>query len=105
SDVQARTTVPSPRPSARLRLAAAGAIIAIASGLAGYAISRPASSDADLPQLHLTVSLPEDVSLSSSAAAPMALSPDGTMLAFVGGKGGTNQLWVRSLAEPDAVPV
>lgn len=108
SSAPGATTQPaavSARHPARLRLAAAAAIIAIASGLAGYLVSRPSSSDADRQQLHLTVSLPEDVSLSSSAAAPMALSPDGTMLAFVGGKGGTNQVWVRALAEPDAVPV
>ncbi len=39
------------------------------------------------------------------AASQVALSPDGTRLAYVSGEGGTGQLYVRALAGSEAVPV
>ena len=52
------------------------------------------------PVVAFEVEVPEDISMVAKGImgiSPMAISPDGTHIAFVGRKGGTKQLYLRSL--------
>ena len=53
----------------------------------------------------LDVALPEGVSIVTRDAASVALSPDGGQIVFMGTKGGSLQLYLRSLNEPEAKPI
>src|SRR5262245_5129647 len=61
-------------------------------------------SRAGVPRSALRVSadLGVDASLDTSRGANIALSPDGSTLAFVGAKGSTAQLYIRPLDQPQA---
>ena len=53
----------------------------------------------------LDVALPEGVSIVTRDAPSVALSPDGREIVFMGTKGSSVQLYVRSLNEPEAKPI
>ena len=70
-------------------LIAAGAIVSIA---VVWLAPRVVRTERTLPML-----IAEDVSLALEETPAFALSPDGVLLAFVGGSGNTRQLYVRRL--------
>src|SRR5262245_1383954 len=87
----------------RERLAWAAALAAVASGALAIVLLRP--HPAALPVLRVAVNLPPGFQLDESNAA-LALSPDGSRLAFAGSGPALNQrLWIRSLAgdQPQAI--
>jgi eukaryotic-like serine/threonine-protein kinase len=51
------------------------------------------------------VTLPSGASLALDASPSIALSPDGTRLAYAGQRNGTHQLYVRALDEEDGKPI
>jgi serine/threonine-protein kinase len=53
----------------------------------------------------LSVALPENDEVMETNRGPLALSPDGSMLAFVGRHEGVQQLYLRRLTEPEPVPL
>ena len=53
----------------------------------------------------LSVSLPQGVSLVLRDALPLALSPDGRSLVFMGEKDGAEQLYLRTMDQPDSGPI
>jgi eukaryotic-like serine/threonine-protein kinase len=63
----------------------------------------PAPPRASAGVTRLSVALPENDQVAETPMMPLALSPDGSMLAFVARHDGVQQLWLRRLAEPDAL--
>src|SRR5262249_47492959 len=55
--------------------------------------------------LRLSTEIGADVSLATSYNATLALSPDGAVLALVGEKNGTRQLYIRRLDQLQATPL
>ncbi len=56
----------------------------------------------------LDVTIPEDMSMAAISPmdiSPMAISPDGTHIAFVGRRAGAKQLYVRPLNRDEVIPV
>ncbi len=53
----------------------------------------------------LDVALPQGVSIVTRDAPSVALSPDGREIVFMGAKGSSVQLYLRSLNEPEAKPI
>ena len=109
---------PRPLPRARVRWTMA-ALIALAGASIGGSMAllllgrspsqvTPAPRDAIVRSV---IELPADVPIAaangpSSVGRPaIALSPDGTMLAYVGQHGHEGQLYLRRLAEAEAAPV
>jgi len=93
----ARVSVPPPAATTRRRiLAAAGVMLLVGLGAAvTWALMRPASSTG---VTRLSVLAPPERTLYPDSAS-VAISPDGTMVAFVTGgfMSGSNELWVRFL--------
>ena len=59
-----------------------------------------------VPVLRVGVMLPEGEALAFHHENRLALSPDGTRLAYVGGgSGGSSRIWVRNLSELGAQPI
>ncbi len=82
------------------------AVVALLAAVAWLApLRRPAADTVSAVPLRLTLPLPDAIQLSDAVPPPgrLALSPDGTRLAFVG-VDATNQrsLWLHALAEPAA---
>jgi serine/threonine-protein kinase len=85
-------------------VAAAFAIAAAAGAL----MFRSLSSVSPTEPVTVSVELGADVSLATTETTPgdsLALSDDGTLLAFVGVKGQTSQLYIRRLNELKALPL
>src|SRR5579863_5887726 len=100
----AQTASPAPPPSSTLRprLVSAFAIL-VTFALIGLAIVhfRPAPAG---PTVRFKASLPEDVSFADVGS--IALSPDGSKLAFLGvGSDGIARVWVRALDSLEARPL
>jgi hypothetical protein len=60
---------------------------------------QPALTEATVVRLELSV--PPDVELYSVAGAPLSISPDGTLVAFVGNHPGARSIFVRALDQSD----
>ncbi len=79
-------------------LLAAGALVAL-----GVARSRPQAAAPAARVMHLALPTPPGIELAEDFAAPFALSPDASTLAFLGTDGkGSEQLFVRALDEREA---
>ena len=94
------TAVPQQRREWRDRLLGAAAVAAIA--LAAVLIWRPWRAPAPAaPTRQLDLTIPRIAALES-----LALSPDGSTLAFIAtGSTGTQSVWVRSLATAAVRPI
>src|SRR5262245_7674300 len=93
-----------PAPAARSRLwPAAAAVLALALGVAVWALWRPAVPTA--PAVRLDLDLGPDVALGSSIGPAVILSPDGSRLVFVSqGSDGIRRLFARRLdQDPDPI--
>jgi serine/threonine-protein kinase len=95
------------RPRRRaLAVTAALAVIAAALVTGGAAVrfwwpaGSAAASLAGSPHLHLLVNDPDEIT--TPDLAPLAVSPDGTRVAYVAGHAGQSRLFVRTLADPEA---
>ncbi len=88
------------------RLLVAAASVAVAALAVTAWMRWPAPAEAGKPVTRLTVSLPGDASLLPSVAGTIAISPDGTYVAFVTGRltpaGTQGMLYLRSLSEAQA---
>jgi serine/threonine-protein kinase len=82
-------------------------VAALALGVAAWTLwSRPGlPTSAGQSVLRLEISLPAGVELFTASPRPVAISPDGTRLAFVGVRGGSRQVYVRPLDQFEAVPL
>jgi len=104
SGVYRGSAVPAERPTPRMMrlIATALASAAIVVG-AAWALTRPVPLLP--PVVHLQAPPSPGVSLwIDTIVSDIALSPDGTHLAYTGGTG-QSQLYVRSLSQDDAVPL
>ncbi len=103
----ADTTAPVTEPVPPLRavpwiLAALMSIVAVITLLWGLRLSEQDRPDPAI----LSVPLPADTHLAVDTDYPvLALSPDGSRIVFVGVERGTRRLYLRDLAEPDAIPI
>jgi Tol biopolymer transport system component/predicted Ser/Thr protein kinase len=66
---------------------------------------RPASAPVARPVTRTVIALPPGDRLSSLDQPALALSPDGTHLAYVAIRGGTQQLYLRAMDSPEARPI
>jgi serine/threonine protein kinase/Tol biopolymer transport system component len=85
-------------------------IVGVFSALAAVAamlllVRDPAPTAPTRPLLRLDLNLPVGVELATNYAPNVALSPDGTRLAFLGLSQGVRQLYVRALGEATAAPI
>jgi serine/threonine-protein kinase len=95
----------TPSPATRRRvapfvLAAAALAVAVTFGVTRWVA--PAGNTKGDAVSHVSIVLPDDVELGSTNLLPLALSDDGTHIAFVGLNDGKNQIYVRTLNEPAA---
>ena len=105
SGVSAGPAVTAARPTSSRTMAIAATAIASAAIVGGavWALTRAAPAAPSV--VHLQAPPGPGVSLWLDAIAPdIALSPDGTHLAYTGGTG-QSQLYVRSMSQDDAVPL
>jgi serine/threonine-protein kinase len=99
------TVAPSRRWSVvSLPLALVGGLIAMlaASGITAW-LQPPAAPQAAANVSNLTISLPADTELADGIS--VAISPDGTQVAYVASRGGIPQLYLRSLNDFEARPL
>jgi len=66
---------------------------------------KPASAPLARPVTRTVIALPPGDRLSSLDQPALALSPDGTHLAYVAIRGGTQQLYLRAMDSPEARPI
>jgi serine/threonine-protein kinase len=85
------------RSFSALRLAGAGVAIAIVAGAAAWFLHPPEVK----PVLRLSVQLPAEQSISESSVSMIAVSPDGTRIAYVA----NGQVLLRNLDESETRPV
>jgi len=85
------------------RIAAAMALVALGLGAAGARLWAPAPAPGPLGRF--AIQLDPITSLGSGFAQQVALSPDGTVLAFVGRGPRGNQIYVRAMADSLPRPV
>ncbi len=52
---------------------------------------------------HLSIALPDGDEVTGTDLLPLAISPDGTRVAYVGSRDGVQRLFLRNLADPDPV--
>ena len=93
----------TPRGMAIRWFLAGVAIAAVASG-AFVATRRPPNSTSDAP-IHVAVNLPPGTRLALGRGSSVALSPDGTRLAYTGVSGGKTRLYLQALdkSSPEAL--
>ena len=84
----------------RLAWVAALITIAIVAGMAVWGLMLH-SPEPPRPIKRFAIPLPPDVALPAGLGSYLALSPDGTKLAFVGDRGGVLQLFLRSMEQGD----
>ncbi len=61
--------------------------------------------DAGLSVLHVSLALPEGDELGNLRERPLAISPDGTRVVYVGLRNGNQQLYLRPLERAEATPI
>lgn len=97
------------RPHGRRRLIAVstGLFLLVAGGLGLWAVRRPPALPSDARQPRFEATLPRGVSLVDIAYPqnPLALSPDGQRLAFIGCGDAACQIYLRERREIDARPL
>jgi serine/threonine-protein kinase len=101
ADLAGASAIAPPRPST-LRLVApylAAVLAALATGLVVWRVSRPA--EISRPLVRFSIDLPDQTQLSPLTRDAVAISPDGTHLAYVA----NNRLYVRALNQAEAAPV
>jgi Tol biopolymer transport system component len=86
-----------------LGLVVAAALLAVVATRALSPAAAPAAPAAGVTRL--AVALPENDEVVDSNRIPIALSPDGSMLVFVGRHDGIQQLFLRRFTERDPVPL
>jgi Tol biopolymer transport system component len=80
-------------------------VTAVVAGLAAWNL-KPAASPAPRSVTRFTIMLPPGQQLAGLEDGPaLALSPDGTHLAYVASQGGTQELYLRMMDSLDAKPV
>ena len=80
-------------------------VAAVVAGLAVWNL-KPAPAPAPQPVTRTVITLPPDQQLISLDNGPaLALSPDGTHLAYVARQGGTQQLYLRAMDSLEAKPI
>ena len=82
------------------RLAGAVVVTAVLAGMAGWFL-RPASAPEPKPVARFSVQLPDEQSFSNQVASLIAVSPDGTRIAYAA----NNQIFLRNVDEREARPV
>ncbi len=91
------------RPSLPLRLA-----LLVGAGVAGAALWAllAGKPSAERPVVRMAIPLPSPESIAGVVASAVAISPDGTQLAYVASRGGRAQLYLRALdrLESRAIP-
>ena len=96
------TPVPAHRGSIRWPLAAGLAAVAVLVTIGITQALAPESTTAGSTNApHLTIALPDGVEMANTNLMPVAVSPDGQTVAFVGRRAGTPLLFVRTLSNPD----
>ena len=93
--------------TSRRRIAAAAVGLLVLGGLSGALVTRfrSTASDTAAPPAHFLLSLPPTTQLGALDFPSVAISPDGSRLAYVANRGGQTQVYVRSMNALDAVPV
>jgi Tol biopolymer transport system component len=101
-------SLPAPRPSTPARVlpwAVAACALAAATALGGMNWGRAPRSASAGQTVRLELNLPSGVELFTASSRTIAVSPDGRRIAFIGVRGGTRSVFVRSLNQFDATPV
>jgi Tol biopolymer transport system component len=102
---EAVTAIGRPAASPVWRVALPWAIAGLALALAALAVWRPGTAaPSPSPVARLEVNLPAGLELFTSYRT-VAISPDGTQLAFVGIQSGARQVYLRRIDGFDAVPL
>ena len=100
----AASAAPAP-PLPRRRLAPLVIATALLAVAATFGLTRglaPAGDSREDAVAHTSIALPDGVEMGSAQLMPVAISRDGTRLAFVGLRDGKNRIYVRSLNDPEA---
>ena len=97
---------PAPARSTRARVARAlpWAVALVAIAVAGWALARP-PADAAEALARLELNTPAGVELFTATSLSLAISPDGSRIAFVGSQGGARFVYVRALDQFEARPL
>jgi len=101
----AMTAPPDAPPSAWRRIApivVATAVVAVVATLGAMRFLVAPSAITGGGVTHVSVPLPDGVELGSVQVLPIAISKDGTEIAYVGSQDGKNRIYVRALREPEA---
>ena len=105
ADAEVAPRTPRDETHSRWRTALPWAIAAIALGVAAFTLVRPRPDRASVASVtRLELNLPTGLELFTSTRT-LAMSPDGTRLAFIGIQSGARQIYVRSLDRYDIVPL
>ncbi|HJQ99318.1 MAG TPA: protein kinase [Candidatus Polarisedimenticolaceae bacterium] len=94
----------APKTKSRLPVALITGVAALAAVLT-FGATRWIDAPRGAPRAraaHVSVPLPDGVEVGATHLLPIALSRDGMRLAFVGSRDGKNQIYVRTLGEPEA---
>jgi len=103
ASVSARITSRSWRKT--LAWVAAGLIVCVTIGLTVWNL-KPTSSQAPRPVTRFSLTLPASQHLVSSDSPTIAISPDGSRVAYVASQGGNSeQMYIRSMDASEAKPV
>jgi serine/threonine-protein kinase len=102
--VAATAAAPHPvaAPAARRRLAPLIVATALFAVVATFGATRwlaPVAETGGTAVVHASLVLPDGVELGAAHLVPVAISRDGTRIAFVGGADGKNRIYVRALNE------
>jgi serine/threonine-protein kinase len=101
------TPAAAPAPALRQapRRMASFVIVVAMVAIATFGLTRwllPAGAASNDRIAHVSIALPDGVELGSTGLRPLALSKDGTRVAFVGLQDGKNLIYVRTLSDPVA---
>jgi serine/threonine protein kinase/Tol biopolymer transport system component len=107
------TSVPSPpakgiRSLGREALMLAGSAMLLVGAVVGFAVwnLKPTPAPPSLPVSRLALNMPPGQQLAGLENGPaLALSPDGTRLAYVARQGGTQQIYLREMDGLEASPI
>jgi Tol biopolymer transport system component len=100
--------LPATRPSAPARVvpwAVAAMAIAAAAFFAWMWQVRAPAAPSLTKAVRLEMNLPDGVELFTASSRTLAVSPDGTKIAFIGVRSGTRSIFLRSLNQFDAAPL